>query len=111
MENKPHNGNIFARIPAHIPDEVFETIVGDDPVKIERIISCGHATPEGHWYDQDRNEWVMVLQGRADILFEGDREAITLTPGDHVHIAAHRRHRVTRTDDKQPTIWLAVHYP
>ncbi len=104
-------GNIFKGIPEHIPDEIFEAVVENGPVRIERILSRGQATPEGEWYDQDRNEWVMVLKGSAGIIFEGDKEAVTLTPGDYLHIAAHRRHRVTRTDDEQPTVWLAVHYP
>lgn len=104
-------GNIFKGIPTRIPDEILEVIVDNGTVRIERILSCGQATPEGEWYDQDRNEWVMVLKGSAGIIFEGDKEAVTLAPGDHLHIAAHRRHRVTRTDDKQPTVWLAVHYP
>ncbi len=53
--------NIFSRIPASIPDEIFETIVQNENVKIERIISDGHATPEDSWYDQDHDEWVILL--------------------------------------------------
>lgn len=104
-------GNIFEGIPSHIPDEIFLAIVDSGAVRIERIISGGQSTPEGEWYDQDRSEWVMVLKGSAEIIFEGERDAITLTAGDYVNIAAHRRHRVIRTDIDGPTVWLAVHYP
>ncbi|MDB5037203.1 MAG: hypothetical protein JWQ35_731 [Bacteriovoracaceae bacterium] len=58
-------GNIFEKLPASIPEEIFETIVESKTVKIERIISKGHATPQSDWYDQDKNEWVMVIKGAA----------------------------------------------
>lgn len=107
---KMKTGNIFSGIPADIPEEIFETIAENGPVRIERIISCGQATPQGAWYDQDLDEWVILLQGSAEILFETDTLPFTLRPGDHIMIPAHCRHRVTRTDAKGPTIWLAVHF-
>ena len=102
--------NIFSNIPAHIPEEIFEEIAQTEHCKIERIISKGHATPDGQWYDQDWDEWVILLQGHAGLLFEGDDTPITLSPGDHLHIPAHARHRVTWTAPAEETIWLAVHY-
>lgn len=107
MEKK----NIFSGIPDKISDELFETIVESHPVKIERIISCGQATSEGTWYDQDLDEWVLLLRGSAEILFDGDEDPVTLNPGDHFRIHAHMRHRVTRTATAVPTVWLAVHFP
>ena len=102
--------NIFTRIPGDIPDEIFETITEDENVKIERIISDGHTTPEDSWYDQSRDEWVILLKGIAEITFENEPQPLTLKPGDYVLIPAFTRHRVTRTDATQPTIWLAVHW-
>ncbi|OPY01396.1 MAG: Cupin domain protein [Syntrophorhabdus sp. PtaB.Bin184] len=102
--------NVFSPIPPDIPDEIFETIAASGTVRIERIISRGQATPQGSWYDESLNEWVILLKGSADILFEGEADPVTLLPGDHVLIPAHRRHRVTRTDKGEPTIWLAVHF-
>jgi len=102
--------NIFSAIPSDIPEEVFETIVTSGAVRIERIISHGQATPEGSWYDEDLGEWVILLKGSADILFDGETNPITLLPGDHILIPPHRRHRVTRTDDGEPTIWVAVYF-
>jgi cupin 2 domain-containing protein len=102
--------NIFAGVPTDIPKEIFETIAASGSVKIERIVSRGQTTPEGSWYDQELNEWVIVLKGSAEVLFDGEPQPVTLMPGDNLLIPAHRRHRVTRTDDKGPTIWVAVHF-
>jgi cupin 2 domain-containing protein len=101
--------NLFASLPAHLPDELVETLLDSAGVRIERIVSHGHASPEGFWYDQDRDEWVVVLRGRAILRFEGEA-ALELGPGDHVIIPAHRRHRVEWTTPDEPTIWLAMHY-
>ena len=79
-------------------------------LRLERIVSIGHATPAGHWHDQDRDEWVLLLRGSAGLRFEGDAAAVTLRPGDHVLIPAHRRHRVEWTDAAEPTVWLALHF-
>ena len=68
-----------------------------------------HQRPD-FWYDQEKSEWVMLLQGSAGILFEGSHEAIVLKPGDWINIPAHRKHRVEWTDPGEKTIWLAVHY-
>jgi cupin 2 domain-containing protein len=67
-------------------------------------------SPEGFWYDQDEAEWVVVLKGEAKLLFEDDHEPITMRPGDHVLIPAHRKHRVEWTTPDEPTVWLAVFY-
>jgi len=103
--------NIFVEIPAeHSADEVFEELVSAGGVKIERIISEGHSSPEGLWYDQEQEEWVMVLAGSAGLIFEGSDEVIELNPGDWINIPAHKKHRVEWTDPNEKTIWLAVHY-
>jgi len=103
-------GNIYAAIPDRAPEEVFETLVQSGRVRVERIISQAHASPQGSWYDQGQGEWVMVLQGSAGLMFEGQDELVTLKPGDWVDIPAHARHRVEWTDPKQKTVWLAVFY-
>lgn len=79
-------------------------------MRLERIVSTGHVTPEGEWYDEETHEWVLVLQGRARLRFDDDPMPMTLGPGDHVVIPARRRHRVEWTDPAQPTVWLALHY-
>ena len=104
------SGNIFSAIPQGIDQESFEEILNSGNIRIERIISRGHTSPPGHWYDQEHDEWVILLRGSAALMIEGTSEAIYLKPGDYVNIPAHMRHRVERTDDAGETIWLAVHY-
>ncbi len=101
--------NLFADIPADLPDELVQALLDMPALRIERIVSRGHASPEGFWYDQETHEWVLLLTGAARLRFEGE-EPIDLRPGSFVNIPAHKRHRVEWTDPSQPTIWLGVHY-
>ena len=100
--------NLFADLPDHLPEELVTTLLDAGDVRIERIISHGHASSEGFWYDQDRHEFVVVLRGRARLRFEDG--PMEMKPGDFVNIPAHTRHRVDWTTPDEPTIWLAVHY-
>lgn len=102
------NANIFENIPAQLPEEVFECIFKRDNIQVERILSKGHVTPEGQWYDQDWDEWVMLLQGEAIIVFE-PAQTFHLHTGDYLLIPAHTRHRVEWTPSDIHTIWLAAH--
>ncbi|MBM3527960.1 MAG: cupin domain-containing protein [Alphaproteobacteria bacterium] len=103
-------GNIFGGIPEQLPEELFTTLVDVPNVRVERIVSRGHASPPGFWYDQPQAEWVLVLSGSAAVLFEGEASPHVLRRGDHLHIPAHAKHRVEWTDATEPTVWLAVHY-
>ncbi len=103
-------GRIFAKIPDRPPEEIFETIVENGGARIERIVSFGHASPTGFWYDQDRHEWVLLLQGAARLEFEGMPEPVVLEPGAYVNIPAGVRHRVAWTAPDEATVWLAVWY-
>jgi len=84
--------NLLSNIPSNLPEELIETLIQSDGVRIERIVSNGHASLEGFWYDQDEHEWVVVLQGAARLQIE-DR-TIDLGPGDHINLPAHTKHRV-----------------
>ena len=100
--------NIF-NLPPSLPNqELFESIVANDNILIERIISTGQTTPSGEWYDQDKDEWVILLQGEAVLAYEDDSRA-KLTAGDYLFIPAHQKHRVEYTSSEPPCIWLAVH--
>jgi cupin 2 domain-containing protein len=101
-------GNIFKAIKADNEQEIFEDILTKGSVRIERIISSSQSSPEGFWYDQQQHEWVMVLEGRAEIEFEDGLRA-QLSRGDYLFIEAHRRHRVVSTSSDEVTLWLAVH--
>lgn len=100
--------NLFAYIPTHLPEELMTTLAAGNNVRIERIVSKGHRSAPGFWYDQDEHEWVVLLKGAAALRFEEGDRLLQLREGDHVHIAAHERHRVEWTSDNTETIWLAV---
>lgn len=102
--------NLFTPVSDKGTEEVFERILTSGAVRIERIVSHGHTSPANEWYDQDEDEWVLVLKGSGKILFEDGREFL-LGAGDYLHILAHQKHRVTWTDPVAVTIWLAVFFP
>lgn len=102
-------GNLFAEIPDNLPDELTQTLLSASNLRIERIISKGHRSPDDFWYDQADDEWVLLLQGEARVGF-ADAESVTLKNGDYLLINAHCLHRVEWTTDKTETIWLAVHF-
>ena len=99
--------NLFAISPEARPDaeEYCETLASSPFLRIERIVSHGHVTPDGQWYDQDRDEWVTVLEGSAIIAYP-DGAKIRLEKGDQLFLPKHLRHRVAHTSS--PCIWLAL---
>jgi cupin 2 domain-containing protein len=101
--------NIFNDLPAKLPQEMVETILRTPTVRIERIVSKGHASPEDFCYDQNESEWVLLLKGKARLRFESG-EVVTMQAGDHLQIPAHCKHRVEWTPPDLETIWLAVYY-
>ena len=102
--------NLFAGIPTSLPDELSEILLSRQGLRIERIVSHGHASPENFWYDQAEDEWILLLAGSASLQFEDEAKPRTLRPGDHLHIPAHRRHRVDWTAADTDSIWLAVFF-
>lgn len=104
------SGNLLGGIPAQLPTELVTPLLTTPNIRIERIVSRGRASPKDFWYDQPQSEWVAVLSGSAGVLFEGEPAPRALKRGDYLHIPAHARHRVAWTDDREPTVWLAVHH-
>jgi cupin 2 domain-containing protein len=104
------SGNLFAGVPSRLADELLTVLHRVEGLRIERIVSAGQRSPDGFWYDQDENEWVVVLEGRAAIQFEGQSEPVELVRGSYLNIPAHRRHRVAWTSPTEKTIWLAIHF-
>jgi len=100
--------NLFAKLPCNLPEELIEKLVDVSGIRIERIVSTGHASPPGFWYDQAESEWVVVLQGEAVLAFENETQI--LKPGDYVLIPPHCKHRVNSTSQTEPTVWLAVFF-
>ncbi|WP_309401071.1 cupin domain-containing protein [Cerasicoccus maritimus] len=103
--------NLLADLPTSLSEELMEDLVCADGVRIERIVSTGQCSAPDDWYDQDENEWVLLLAGAARLEIEwegGQRRMVDLQSGDHCYLPAHRRHRVEWTNSEEVTVWLAV---
>ena len=106
MYNPP---NLLADLPASPHREFVQALLTTPGLIIERIVSLGHSSPEGFWYDQETHEWVLLICGEARLRLEGE-EPLEMRPGSYVNIPAHRRHRVEWTHPEQTTVWLTIHY-
>ena len=89
--------------------EITEILASSENIRIERIVSSGQNTDKDYWYDQSQNEFVMVLQGEARILFDNGKEE-HLSKGDYLEIPAYTRHQVSYTSVNPPCIWLTIFY-
>ena len=105
-------GNLQRDLPPRLlAEEAFTTLVDRPGLRIERIVSTGRVIPEGQWYDQETDEWVLLVEGAARLRIEGESEDRLLAEGDWMLLPAHCRHRVTWTrTELPPTVWLAVHF-
>jgi cupin 2 domain-containing protein len=88
--------NLF-NVPVSSQEELFDTLFKSQNTHIERIVSYGQVSPDGFWYDQDEDEWVAVIDGEAQVLFEGEHIPRRLGRGDTLFIPARTRHCVTKT--------------
>jgi cupin 2 domain-containing protein len=101
--------NLLTLPAADLKEEYFETLLQRPGVRVERIVSTGQATPDGEWYDQTWDEWVLLLAGAAALQLEGESDLRRLEPGDSLLLPAHCRHRVAWTAPDRQTVWLALH--
>ncbi|MGE0715769.1 MAG: cupin domain-containing protein [Alphaproteobacteria bacterium] len=104
----PPTRNLLSPLPPAAAGEHVDALLHGPGIRLERIVSHGQASPEGFWYDQDEDEWVMVLSGAARLTIAGEAADRVLGPGDAVLLPAHCRHRVAWTDPDRPTVWLAL---
>ena len=104
-----HHG-LLDDLPQSLAEELVTVLAESPAVRIERIVSTGHRSPDGFWYDQDEHEWVAVLAGEAKLVFEGDGDPVVMRAGDCLLSPAHRKHRVAWTTPDEPTVWLAVFF-
>ena len=100
--------NLLTPLPSAKDEEVTERLLSANGVRLERIVSLGQASPEGFWYDQADDEWVLLLAGRARLTIAGEPNDFHLAPGDAIYLPAGCRHRVAWTDPDQQTVWLAL---
>lgn len=98
--------NIFNLPGLPVGDEITDCLIENENVRIERIISTGQTSD---WYDQDETEFVVLLDGNAELEFENETR-VFLNKGDTLLIPAHQRHRVAYTSADPPCIWLCVFY-
>jgi cupin 2 domain-containing protein len=101
--------NLFEDLPRRADEELFTELLSRKGVRIERIVSTGQSTPADKPYNQDHDEWVLLVSGAAGLWIEGEGGR-DLRPGDYILIPAHRSHRVTWTATGEPTVWLAIHF-
>jgi len=99
--------NIFDDVPTKLDAEQVTDLVREGGMCIKRIVSTGHTTG---WLNPDDEEWVVVLKGAAVLRFEEGDCKLTMRLGDWCYIPAGCRHRVGETSDKEPTVWIAVHF-
>lgn len=107
---RPPKGNLFTLGRGKEPGEHFATLLDEGTVRVERIVSHGERSPNGFWYDQKNGEWVLLLAGAARLQIEGEPAEVELGPGDFLTLPPRLRHRVSWTDPRKETIWLAVHF-
>lgn len=98
--------NLFSPIPDSLPEELENILSAGNDFQLKRIVSRGHTTD---WYDQDQDEWVVLLSGAATLEFEGGN-TVDFKPGDYLLIPAHQRHRVCWTDPEKESVWLALFF-
>jgi len=103
------NGEIFKNLPDASKAEQLETLCKSAGFRVERIVSAGQCSPEGFWYDQNWDEWVVMLRGGATLQLQDPEQTLYLATGDWIFLPAHRKHRVESCSKEPPAIWLAVH--
>ncbi len=90
--------------------ELIEVLACGENIRVERIVSLGHCSETGFWYDEPQAEWVTVLSGEARIRFLSEDKVIHMRQGDHITIAPHEKHRVEWTTPNDQTVWLAIYF-
>ncbi|MGU7769195.1 cupin domain-containing protein [Burkholderia sp. MR1-5-21] len=103
-------GNLFSSEGERSGGERIDLLVTGPRLNVERIVSMGHASPEGFWYDDSRAEWVVLLSGAAVLEFEENATRLEMRPGDYVLIEPHCRHRVAWTHAEAQSVWLAIYH-
>ena len=100
--------SIFEQIIVDKNEERFFEIFKNETIKIEKIVSNGQISPEIFWYEQEKSEFILLLEGFAILEFEN--RIVELKKGDCLNIEANQKHRVKFTSLDEPTVWFAVFY-
>ena len=86
-------------------EERITVMFEDERIRIEKIESFGVCSPKDFWYDQAEEEWVLLMQGSARLMFDTG-ETLTLRDGQSFTIPAHVKHRVDETS--ADAVWMCV---
>ena len=100
---KPLNFFLIGGMPKQ--GERFDQLLKCRNVVVERIVTASYR--EHVAYDQEQDEWIMLMQGTARLDLDGKQ--VSLTTGDSLFIPAHTPHRIVWTSEEPPCLWLAVH--
>ncbi len=100
--------NIYLQKNKNSKSEIIEDIIFTKSFRLEKISSFGYPTPNNKWYNQDKNEWVLLLKGQATLKFKKDVSRINLKEGDYIFLEKHLEHRVEYVS--KDAIWLCIHY-
>lgn len=98
--------NIFENIGQAGEEELFDVIQKGTNYRIERIVSAGHSSPEGFFYDQENDEWIMLVQGEATLEMEG--KYVEMKAGDYMFVPKNCKHRIEKTSIAPTCIWLCI---
>jgi cupin 2 domain-containing protein len=95
--------NLFQNTAPPVTGERFETLLKHKNLVIERICSSADIplTP----YVQTQDEWVLLIQGTAEIEIAGKLESFK--SGDYVFLPANTPHCLKSVSEG--ALWLAVH--
>jgi len=109
--SNPDVANLLKQVDsAESSGELIEVLARGENIRVERIVSLGHCSEPGFWYDEPQAEWVTVLSGEARIRFLSKDRVAHLRPGDHLTIGPHEKHRVEWTTPNEQTVWLAIYF-
>lgn len=97
--------NIFDDVELPLGAEVIQEFFKHKNIRLEKIVSNQSSSPDDFLYDQEEDEWLIVLQGSATLLVEDKK--VFLKSGDSYFLRKHQKHKVLETSAEGKTVWLA----
>jgi cupin 2 domain-containing protein len=94
--------NIYALQNPKPDFETFATLYQNKTIKIEAIRS--HLLQPGKIYDQEQDEWVVLIRGNAQLRVED--KVVGLKEGESIFLPKHTLHQVLSTSID--ALWLGV---
>lgn len=98
--------NIFENIELAGEEEQFDLLQKGLHYRIERIVTSGHSSPEGFYYEQENDEWIFLVQG--EVILEMEEKYVQMKTGDHLFIPKNCRHRIEKSSVEPVCIWVCI---